>query len=125
MDKGMKNMNINDAITKMTQNADITKSDLAKELGFSKPSGVLGPISKARNYGMGMKVESLIRWVHQLGYDLVLQPAGCTVEGQLVLGNEAKTRQMVVLQQNISNALKSETKEKAPSDEGAGNDTES
>ena len=97
-------MNMSEAVAAMVSSAGINKNALARELGFSQNTGVVGPISKARNYGSGMKLESVIRWAHQCGYDLILQPAGCVVDGQLVLGDEAKPRAMVELEMKIKAA---------------------
>lgn len=101
-------MNMNDAVVEMTSKAGISRSALAEELGFTKPAGVLVPLSKARNYGSGMKLESVIRWAHQCGYDLVLQPAGCLVDGQLVLGDPAKPRSQVELEYKLKKAMEAQ-----------------
>lgn len=99
-------MNMAEAVAEMTKSVGITKTTLSQELGFSRPSGVLGPISKARLYGDGMKLNSVIKWAHQCGYDLVLQPAGCLVDGQIVLGNEAKPRNLVKMEYELAKAMK-------------------
>lgn len=103
-------MNVCEAVSAMLRKCNMSKSQLAAELGFSGPAGVLGPISKARNYGSGMKIESIIKWAHQCGYDLVLQPAGCLVDGQIVLGEEAKSRAQVKLAYQIKKAQEEASK---------------
>ena len=83
-------MVLKDAIKVMLQKAKLTQRGLSEELYTGKIGSVSVPMSRGN-----MKVETLIKWAHQCGYDLVLQPAGCLVEGQLVLGEPSKTREQV------------------------------
>ncbi|WP_455502106.1 hypothetical protein [Gemmiger sp.] len=40
-------------------------------------------------YGMGMKIDTLVRICHAFGYDVVVQPAGMIQPGQKVIGSPA------------------------------------
>lgn len=83
-------MDLKNAIKAMLAKSKVTQYRLSEELYNGKIGNVSVPLS--RN---AMRVDTLVKWAHQCGYDLVLQPAGCLVDGQIVIGEPSKTREQV------------------------------
>lgn len=64
-------MTVKDGIKTMLSSRGWSQRKLASRLGLSSQ----GTVAKAltRNEGMGMTVESLIKWADTLGYQVILQ----------------------------------------------------
>lgn len=96
-------MKFKDAVKQMLSNVGLTQRGLSAEIYSGNVANISVPLSRDN-----MNVETLIRWAHQCGYDLVLQPAGCLVEGQLVLGDEARPRNVVKMEYELSKAIEAQ-----------------
>lgn len=93
-------MTLKDAVKAMLQKAKLTQRGLSEELYTGNIGSISVPLS--RN---AMKVETLVKWAHQCGYDLVLQPAGCLVDGQIVIGEPSKTREQVKMAYELAKKM--------------------
>ena len=108
-------MKLKDAVKQMLSNVGLTQRGLSAEVYSGNVANISVPLSRDN-----MKVETLIRWAHQCGYDLVLQPAGCLVDGQIVLGEEAMPRHLVKMEYDLNKAMEAQKEAGA----GKGGDSE-
>lgn len=77
-------MTVKNLILTLLQNSGITQEELANRLEYKSQSNIAVPLS--RNEGMGMKVETLIRWVEALDAQIVIQQM--SNDEELVLDGE-------------------------------------
>lgn len=77
-------MTVKKLISTLLHNSGITQEELANRLEYKSKSNVAVPLS--RNDGMGMKVETLIRWVEALDAQIVIQQM--SDDEELVLDGE-------------------------------------
>ena len=94
-------MKLKDAVKQMISCVGLTQRELSAELYSGNVANISVPLS--RN---SMKVETLIKWANQCGYDLVLQPAGCAVDGQIIIGDGAKPRSQIEFQIALEGKIK-------------------
>lgn len=79
-------MTVKEIIISLSKQAGLTQEELAARLKYKHGANIAVPLS--RNDGMGMRVETLIRWVEQLDAQLVIQPLNG--EDDLVLDGESE-----------------------------------
>ena len=70
----------------MLSASELTQEGLGTKLGLKSRSAVSVPLS--RNDGMGMRVETLIRWLDVLDADLVIQPRTGNIDDEILLDGE-------------------------------------
>lgn len=77
-------MTVKEIIISLSQRAEVTQEELAARLGYKQGANIAVPLS--RKGGMGMKVETLIRWVEALDAQIIVQPINS--EEDLILDGE-------------------------------------
>lgn len=77
-------MTVKEIIISLSKQAEVTQEELAARVGYKQAANIAVPLS--RNDGMGMKVETLIRWIEALDAQIVIQPL--SGEDDLVLDGE-------------------------------------
>ena len=77
-------MTVKEIIIMLSRRSDVTQEQLAIRLGYPHKSGVAVPLN--RKDGMGMKTETFMKWVEELGCQIVVQsPDG---DDDLILDGE-------------------------------------
>ena len=76
-------MTVKDGIKILLSASELTQEGLGTKLGLKSRSAVSVPLS--RNDGMGMRVETLIRWLDVLDADLVIQPRTGNIDDEILL----------------------------------------
>ena len=79
-------MTVKDGIKILLSASELTQEGLGTRLGLKSRSAVSVPLS--RNDGMGMRVETLIRWLDVLDADLVIQPRTGNIDDEILLDGE-------------------------------------
>ena len=79
-------MTVEDGIKILLSASELTQEGLGTKLGLKSRSAVSVPLS--RNDGMGMRVETLIRWLDVLDADLVIQPRTGNIDDEILLDGE-------------------------------------
>ena len=79
-------MTVTECIKTILSKTEITQEQFSKELGYAGKSSVTTPLS--RNDGMGMRVETLCRWVECLGWQIVIQSPD--TDEELILDGESE-----------------------------------
>ena len=79
-------MTVKDGIKILLSASELTQEGLGTKLGLKARSAVSVPLS--RNDGMGMRVETLIRWLDVLDADLVIQPRTGNIDDEILLDGE-------------------------------------
>lgn len=79
-------MTVKDGIKILLSASELTQEGLGTKLGLKSRSAVSVPLS--RNDGMGMRVETLIRWLDVLDADLVIQPRTGNIDDEILLDGE-------------------------------------
>lgn len=79
-------MTVTDCVEAMLIRANLSKRQLAGQLGYSSHGRITTPLS--RNDGMGMTVATLIKWAEAMDYQLILQPIDGTEGDDLILDGE-------------------------------------
>lgn len=77
-------MTAKEVIIFLSKQAGVTQEQLAARLGFNDRSHIAVPLS--RNDGMGMRLETFIRWLEALDAQLIVQPLNS--EDDLILDGE-------------------------------------
>lgn len=71
-------MTVKDIFQNLWYKQKISQREFTSILGYTAQSSISTPLS--RDNGMGMRVESIIRWANALGYQVVLQPKDHIIE---------------------------------------------
>ena len=79
-------MTVKDGIKILLSASELTQEGLGTKLGLKSRSAVSVPLS--RNDAMGMRVETLIRWLDVLDADLVIQPRTGNIDDEILLDGE-------------------------------------
>lgn len=79
-------MTVKDGIKILLSTSELTQEELGQKLGLKSRSAISVPLS--RNDGMGMRVETLIRWLDVLDADLVIQPRTGKIDDEILLDGE-------------------------------------
>lgn len=79
-------MTVKDGIKILLSISELTQEELGQKLGLKSRSAISVPLS--RNDGMGMRVETLIRWLDVLDADLVIQPRTGKIDDEILLDGE-------------------------------------
>ena len=79
-------MTVKEGINILLIKSGLTQEELAHALGLKSHSAISVPLF--RNEGMGMRVETLIRWLDKLDADLVIQPREGEVMDEILLDGE-------------------------------------
>lgn len=79
-------MTVKDGIKILLSTSELTQEGLGIKLGLKSRSAISVPLS--RNDGMGMRVETLIRWLDVLDADLVIQPRTGKIDDEILLDGE-------------------------------------
>lgn len=79
-------MTVKNCINVLLMRSGLTQKELSQELELNGQAAIAVPLS--RNNGMGMKVETLIRWLDKLDADLVIQPRDGELEDEMLLDGE-------------------------------------
>ena len=79
-------MTVKDGIKILLSASELTQEGLGTKLGLKSRSAVSVPLS--RNDGMGVRVETLIRWLDVLDADLVIQPRTGNIDDEILLDGE-------------------------------------
>ena len=79
-------MTVKDGIKILLSASELTQEGLGTKLGLKSRSAVSVPLS--RNDGMGMRVETLIRWLDVFDADLVIQPRTGNIDDEILLDGE-------------------------------------
>lgn len=79
-------MTVKDCIQMLMEDQKMTQKTLAEQIGVKLPSNI--SVTLSRNDGMGMRVETLIRWLDALDADLVIQPREGDLEDEMLLDGE-------------------------------------
>lgn len=77
-------MTAKEIVIVLSKQAGITQEQLAARVGFNSASNIAVPLS--RNDGMGMKLETFIRWIEALDAQIIIQPLNG--EDDLILDGE-------------------------------------
>lgn len=77
-------MTVKEIIILLSKQAGLTQEELAVRLGYKHSANIAVPLS--RKDGMGMKIETFIRWVETLDAQIVIQPL--SGEDDLILDGE-------------------------------------
>lgn len=64
-------MTVTECIKTLMERHGVSQRDLAERLGYTGQGCISKPLS--RNNGMGMRVDTLIKWVEELGYQVIIQ----------------------------------------------------
>lgn len=64
-------MTVKEIIICLSKQEGLTQEELAHKLGFKGSAHIAVPLS--RNDGMGMRVDTLIRWLEALNSEIVIQ----------------------------------------------------
>ena len=64
-------MTVREIFLSICEQRNMSQTDMARELGYERQANVAVPLS--RNDGMGMRVDTFIRWAEALGYQVILQ----------------------------------------------------
>ena len=93
-------MHIKDLVKNLSEDTGMTQTVVAGELNIAQ--GTLSTMlardayKDETGYGMGMKVDTLMRICHAFGYDVVVQPAGQIRNDQYVIGSPAEPKPRAV-----------------------------
>lgn len=79
-------MTVRNCIKCILERTNISCRTLAKQLGYASHSAITVPLS--RNDGMGMTVGTLIKWLDELDYQIILQPIEGNENDDLILDGE-------------------------------------
>ena len=79
-------MTVKDCICVLLSKAGLTQEEFAHSMGLKSRASISVPLS--RSDGMGMKVETLIRWLDVLEADLVIQPREGDLDDEMLLYEE-------------------------------------
>lgn len=86
-------MNIRELFKELQELTGFTQTEIASNLNMTQSCiGVMlgrDAYKDGTGYGMGMKIDTLVRICHAFGYDVVVQPAGKIQSGQKVIGSPA------------------------------------
>lgn len=86
-------MNIRELFKELQEITGFSQSEVASELNIAQSNiaTMLGrdAYKDGTGYGMGMKIDTVVRICHAFGYDVVVQPAGKIQSGQKVIGSPA------------------------------------
>lgn len=77
-------MTAKEVIILLSKQQGLTQEQLAARLGFNNASNIAVPLS--RNDGMGMRLETFIRWLEALDAQMIIQPLNG--EDDLILDGE-------------------------------------
>ena len=77
-------MTAKEVIILLSKQQGITQEELAARLGFDRASNISTPLS--RNDGMGMRLETFIRWLEVLDAQMIIQPLN--EDDELILDGE-------------------------------------
>lgn len=77
-------MTVKEVIILLSKQQGLTQEQLAARLGFNNASNIAVPLS--RNDGMGMRLETFIRWLEALDAQMIIQPLNG--EDDLILDGE-------------------------------------
>lgn len=80
-------MTVKDCINSILEAKEISHRQLARQAGYSDTTTVRK--SLARNDGMGVSIATLIKWLDELDYQIVLQPINDEVD-ELILDGESE-----------------------------------
>lgn len=80
-------MTVKEVFLSICQKKSMSQADMSRALGYDRPANVSVPLS--RNDGMGMKVDTFIRWAEALGYQVVLQSED-SGEDEFILDGESE-----------------------------------
>ena len=79
-------MTVKEVIVVLSKREGVTQSQLASRLGFDNPANVAVPLSRKGKEGMGMRVETLVKWLDDLNAQIVIQ--GLNDDEELILDGE-------------------------------------
>lgn len=65
-------MTVKNIVTSLLNLTGQTQSSLANSMGLASPANIA--VALSRSDGMGMRVETLIKWFNSLGYQIVIRP---------------------------------------------------
>lgn len=79
-------MTVKNCIDAILETTETSRRQLAEKAGYTNVSAITKPLS--RNEGMGMSVSTLIKWLDELDYQLILQPIEGGEDDDLILDGE-------------------------------------
>jgi len=79
-------MTVKEVIVVLSKREGVTQSQLASRLGFDNPANVAVPLSRKGKECMGMRVETLVKWLDALNAQIVIQ--GLNDDEELILDGE-------------------------------------
>lgn len=78
-------MTVKNCIDAILETTQTSRRELAEKAGYTNVAAITKPLS--RNDGMGMAISTLIKWLDELDYQIVLQPINGE-EDDLILDGE-------------------------------------